>query len=227
MKLKHRCYAGKNFRPQPEILIDEKLQLFAIVTPWGPTFQTKKILEFLVQNYESFYMDEEKTNIYSKMKSLSEDENVLRSLLLSCNEWVFNEQNGAQDCKFGYEIVCGHVKKGKLIFLQVGQPFIYLNRPDIPLQALGHVLDFSGLFSKKGKRLPPLPSTLMGIYPDTHFPVFSFPIDQKDRLLFISRDFVPGSILETADSERNVEHFLSFLTEEHEESPCWVGQLSF
>ena len=227
MELKHRCFSGKTFRPKPEILINEDLQMFAVITPWGPAFQTKKVLEFLVQNYENFSIDEEKTNIYSKLQSLSPEENVLRSLLLACNEWIFNEQNKGKEYNFGYELVCGNLKNGKLIFLQAGQPFIYLDRPEIPLQSLGHVLDFSGLFSKNGKRLPPLPSTLMGIHPDTNFSVFSFPVDQTDRLIFISRDFVPGSILETPRKDRNIDHFLSVLTDENEESPLWLGILSF
>ena len=100
-------------------------------------------------------MDKEKTNIYSKLQSLSEEENILRTLLLSCNEWVFNEQNKAEECNFGYELVCGNFKNGKLIFLQAGHPFIYLDRPEIPLQSLGHVLDFSGLFLQKRAETPP------------------------------------------------------------------------
>ena len=227
MELDHRCFSGKNFRPKPEILINKDLQMFAIITPWGPAFQTKKVLEFLVQNYESFSVDEEKTNIYSKLHSLSEEENILRSLLLSCNEWIFNEQNGGKNYNFGYELVCGSFTNEKLVFLQAGQPFIYLDRPEIPLQSLGSVLDFSGLFSVKGQRLPPLPSTLMGIHPDTHFSVFSFPVHREDRLIFISRDFIPGSILETPRKNRNLDYFSSVLTEENDQSPFWLGVLSF
>ena len=94
--------------------------MFAIITPWGPAFQTQKILEFLVQNYENFCADEEKTSIYSKLESLSPEENTLRALLLSCNEWIFDEQNGGKACNFGYELVCGNFKNGKLIFIQPG-----------------------------------------------------------------------------------------------------------
>ena len=227
MKLEQRCFNGKSFRPTPEVLINQDLQLFAIVTPWGPAFQTKKLLDFLVQNYESFCSDEEKTNVYTRLQSLSEEENVLRSLVLSCNEWVFNEQNESKEYSFGYELVCGNFKEGKVIFLQIGQPFIYLDRPGISLQSLGHVLDFSGIFSRGEKRLPPLPSNLLGIYPDTHFSVFSLPVTKEDRLLFISRDFVPGSLLETARENRNLNDLVSLLSEENEESPLWLGLLSF
>ena len=227
MKLEHRCFSGKTFRPQPEVLLNENLQMVAIATPWGPDFQTQKILEFLVQNYESCFADEEKTSVYPKLKSLSAEENVLRSLILSCNEWIFEEQNGGKEYNFGYELVCGNFKNGKFIFLQAGHPFIYLDRPNIPLQSLGHILDFSALFSQNGKRLPPLPSTLMGIHPDTDFSIFSFPVIPEDRLIFISRDFVSGSILDIPRPNRNLDHLLSILIEENEESPLWLGILSF
>ena len=227
MKLEQRSFSGKSFRPVPEVFLSKELQLFAIVTPWGPTDQSQKVLEFLSQNYESFCSDEEKTKIYSGLESLSEEENVLRSLLLSCNEWIFNSQNEGKEYKFGYEIICGNFKNGKLSFLQVGQPFIYLDRIGIPLQSLGHVLDFSALFSKKNRRLPPLPSSLIGLYPDTHFSVFSLPVLPEDKLLFISRDFAPGSILDIPRKNRNLEQFLSFLTQENEQSPVWLGLLSF
>lgn len=226
MKLEHRFFSGKNFRPSPSFLLDEGLNLFAIATPWGPAFQTKKTLNFLVQNYENLTSDEEKTNIYSPLQSLSPDENLLRSLILSCNEWIFKEQNHEKEYIFGYELFCGNFKSGKMIFSQIGQPFVYLDRPDLPLQSLGSVLDFSASFSK-GERLAPLPSHLMGIYPDSHFPILSFPIAKGDRLLFISRDFAPASILDIPHPDRNLDHILSLLTKEDAKSPCWIGHLSF
>lgn len=227
MKLEQRSFPGKSFRPQPEVLINEDLQMFALVTPWGERLQTKKVLEFLVQNYESFYADEERTNIYPSLASLSEEENTLRALLLSCNKWVFEEQNKSKEYDCAYEVVCGNFINGKLIFVQAGYPLIYLDRPEIPLQSLGHTLDFSALFSKGGKRLPPLPSTLMGLYPDSHFSVFSFPVIPEDRFLFISRDFVPGSILGFSRKDRSIDNILSVLIDENEESPLWLGLLSF
>ena len=226
MKLKHRCFSGKTFRPAPTALLHENLPFFAIVTPWGPVEQLKLLLDFLIQNYESFCSDEEKTNIYPPLHSLSEEENVLRALVLSCNEQVFREQNSEGLCRFGYELVCGHFKNGKLVFLQAGQPFIYLDRQDCPVQALGHVLDLSGLLSTESKRLPPLPSSLIGIYPDTHFSVFSLPMTKDDRLIFISRDFAPAALLTTPRQKRNMEDMASLLVKEGAESPFWLGILS-
>ena len=201
--------------------------MFIIATPWGPAFQTQKVLEFLVQNYESFCADQERTNIYSKMESLSEEENTLRALLLSCNEWIFNEQNKGAEYNFGYELVCGDYKNGKLIFAQVGHPVIYLDRSDLPLQSLGHVLDFSALFSQKEERLPPLPSCLMGLHPDTHFSVFSFPVLSEDRLIFISRDFIQNSVLDIPRSDRTLDHLNSRFDRRAHRKPNVAGNSFF
>ena len=227
MKLEHRCFKGTSFRPTPEVLLSEELSFFAILTPWGPSSYTKKLLDFLTQNQESFKSDEEKTSIYSQLQSLSKEENVLRTLILSCNEWVFKNQNEGKGYNFGYELVCGNFINGKVVFLQIGQPYIYLDRPEIPLQPLGHILDLSGAFSKKGKRLPPLPSSLLGLHPDSHFSVFSLPVEKEDRLLFVSRDFVPNLNGERGKNKQSLEAFVSCLTEENAESPFWIGLLSF
>jgi len=228
MKLEHRCFSGKSFRPQPEILIKDTLQIFSIITPWGPVSQAKKTLDFISQNYEDFSSDEEKTNVYEKLASLSKEENILRTLILSCNEWIYNKQNSSgHEYIYGYEMVCGSFQNGKLIFVQVGQPFIYLDRPGLPLQPLGHVLDLSSLFSKKNKRFPPLPSTLLGIHPDSHFFVFSLPVKPSDRLIFISRDFAPDSILDIPRDKRGTDRILSVLMEENDNAPAWLGILSF
>ena len=225
MKLEHRCFKGESFRPTPEVLVNEELQFFAILTPWGPSSQAKKLLDFLVQNHESFKSDEEKTSAYPLLQSLSKEENVLRALVLSCNEWVYKNQNEGKEYNFGYELVCGNFINGKVVFLQIGQPYICLDRPEIPLQPLGHILDLSGAFSRKGNRLPPLPSSLLGIHSDTHFSVHSLPVDKEDRLLFICRDFAPA--LKKGKDKQSLDDFMSLLTEENADSPLWIGLLSF
>ena len=227
MKLEHRCFKGESFRPTPEVLIHEDLRFFAILTPWGPASYSQKLLDFLIQNHENFKSDEEKTSVYPQLESLSREENVLRTLILSCNEWVFKNQNEGKEYNFGYELVCGNFINGKVVFLQIGQPHIYLDRPEIPLQPLGHILDLSGAFSRKEKRLPPLPSSLLGLHPDTHFSVFSFPVEKEDRLLFISRDFASALNGKREKKPQNLESFMSLLTEENSKSPLWIGLLSF
>ncbi|MCZ0932720.1 MAG: SpoIIE family protein phosphatase [Oligoflexia bacterium] len=226
MKLDQKSFTGKSFRPLPELRINEDLNMFCLLTAWGPRNQSAKVLDFLAQNYESFFSDEEKTRAYSKLESLSREENTVRNLLLACNEWIFKELNEEKTGVFAYELFFASFEKGKLTFAQVGQPFVYLDRPGFSLQSLGANLDFSALFAVKGKRLAPLPSALIGLYPDTHFPVFSLPLQPEDRLLFVSRDFIPMEILKTPREQRSLENFLKLLTSENEKSPCWLGQLS-
>ena len=226
MKFEQKSFAGNSFRPLPECQINKDINMFCLLSSWGPRDQNVKVLDFLFQNYESFFSDEEKTRAYSKMESLSKEENMVRNLLLACNEWIFKELNEEKTGNFAYELFFACFAKGKLTFAQVGQPFLYLDRPDLSLQPLGSALDFSALFAQKGKRLAPLPSALIGLYPDTHFSVFSLPLQPEDRLLFISRDFIPLELLQIPREERNLENFLKLLTSENEQSPCWLGQLS-
>ncbi len=225
MHLQHQSFGGTVFRPQPEVLIHEDLKIFAIITPWGPKHQTKSIMDFLIQNYETFSNDEEVTSVFPKLQSLSQEENILRSLVLSCNQWIFKEQNNETEYLFGYEIVCGVVIDNQVIFVQIGHPFIYLDRLNIPLQALGHVLDLSGSFSSAKKQLPPLPSQLIGLHPDAHFSIFKIPIKEGDRLLFISQNFVPGRILEIPREERTLSHLSSELSKNNKDMAFWLGLL--
>ena len=227
MNLEHRSFGGHVFRPQPEVLINESIKMFAILTPWGPNHQSKNILDFLVQNYETFSGDREVTSIFPKLQSLSDEENILRSLILACNQWIFKEQNKSNDYLFGYEMVCGMQIDNQILFAQVGHPFIYLDRPKIPMQALGHVLDLSGGFSEDTKQLPPLPSQLMGLYTDMHFSIFKLPLKADDRLIFISRNFVPGSLLEVPREQRSLDHISSIFSKENKDMSFWVGILDF
>ena len=226
MKFEQKSFAGDSFRPLPDFRINPDLNMLCLLSAWGPGDRNVEILDFLFQNYESFSSDEEKTRAYSKLESLSEEENMVRNLLLACNEWIFKELNEEKAGHFAYELFFASFMKGKLTFAQVGQPFLYLDRPVLSLQSLGSALDFSALLAQKGKRLAPLPSALIGLYPDTHFSVFSLPLQPEDRLLFISRDFIPLELLQVPREERNLGNFLKLLTSENEQSPCWLGQLS-
>ena len=227
MKLNQKSFTGNSFRPLPEALINKDLNIMCLLTAWGPRNQNTKVLDFLVQSFESFFSDKEKTKVYSKLESLSEEENTVRNLVLACNDWIFKDLNGAERGRFAYELFFASFQEGKLTFAQVGQPFVYLDRPGLSLQPLSSILDFSALFAEKGKRLAPLPSSLIGLYPDTHFSVFSLPIQTQDQLIFISRDFIPSELLQTPGDKREIETFLNLLTSENETSPCWLGKLSF
>ncbi|MCY4513299.1 MAG: hypothetical protein OXB86_06390 [Bdellovibrionales bacterium] len=225
MELKFQSFGGKIFRPQPEVLVHKELGLFAVVTPWGPQFQTKEVLSSLIQNYETYSSDEEVTAVYSPLNSLSPEENVFRQAVLSCNEQVFKEQNKESEYTFGYEMVCGVVRQQQILFIQVGHPYIYLDRSDIPLQPMGHVLDLASGFSRLPQNPPPLPSQLLGLYSDMHFSVFRLPVEKTDRLLFISRSFIPVSVITAPRKERTLNRIARCLAEDNQNIPFWIGLL--
>ncbi|MCY4320916.1 MAG: hypothetical protein OXC37_00705 [Bdellovibrionaceae bacterium] len=227
MKFDQRSFVGKSFRPLPDFQINEGLKILSLLTAWGPTDQNNRVLDFLSQNYEEKFSDSEKTANYPKLESLSLGENRIRKLLLECNEWIFRELNEKKRGQFAYELFCGNFEKNEFIFSQIGQPFVYLDREGLPLQSLGAPLDFSALLAHKAKRLAPLPSSLIGLYPDTHFSVFSLPLQAKDRVFFFCRDIIPLEILQIPNQKRNLDSFLEFFVSEDEKAPCWLGELSF
>lgn len=227
MNLEYQAFGGTIFRPQPEVLIDKDLKIFSIITPWGPKHQTKNISDFLLQHYEHLHSDAEITSVFPKLASLSPEENALRNLILSCNAMIFKEQNLTQEYTFGYEMVCGVFVNNQILFAQIGHPFIYLNRPNISLQPLGHVLDLAGGFSKMDQDLPPLPSQLLGLHADTHFSIFKLPVQKDDQLIFISRNFVPGHLLELPQESRNLETISLELSKDNKDLPFWLGILKY
>ena len=227
MELKFRCFGGKTFRPQPEALVNEELGLFSIVTPWGPGFQTKQVTESLIQNYTNFSSDKEATSIYKNLTCLSPEENILRRSILTSNEQIYKSHNRGKHYSVGYEVVCGLKDKNQILFVQIGHPAIYLDREGASLQALGHILDLAGGHSRLTKRLPPLPSQLFGIYADTHCSVFRIPLLELDRLIFISRAFIPSHILDIKRESRNLEHLSLLLSKDDSSMPFWLGVLDF
>jgi len=222
-----RSFKGKSFRPFPEVLIDDKLNFFAVVTSWGPSTEIQKVLDFLQQNYQSLCFDEEQTSLYPPIESFSKQENILRTLMLSCNDWIFQKQNFGSSFKFAYEMFVAVLHDSILSFFQIGQPFVYLDREELDLQCLGSTLDFSALYAIKGKRLPPLPSHLIGLKSDISASVFSIPVQEKDRLIFLCRDFIPASFLQIKRLDRNIKTMTIFLNSYDKKIPFWLGQLIF
>ena len=227
MNLVSRCFGGDTFRPQPQVSVNKDLSFFSIVTPWGPQFQTSQISEILMQNYSTFSTDKEVTSVHKNLVCLSKEENILRKCVLAGNEQIYKTQNRGKEYSFGYEVVCGIQNKTQALFAQIGHPAVYLDRVGDPLQALGHVLDFAGGHSKLPTRLPPLPSQLFGIYEDIHCSIFSIPLKEKDRFVFISRASTPNSLLDTEKEKRTLEHFSMLLSENESSMPFWLGFLDF
>ena len=225
MQFQSRSFAGQVFRPKVQTLVSDSQSFFAIATPWGIQSQTEKMLDVLAQNYQTFSGDKEITTIYPRLDSLSPEENSLRMSLLACNEYVFTTQNQEKEYNFGYELVCGAQHQDHILFAQIGHPAIYLARPNIPLQALGHVLDLSGGFSRVSKRLPPLPSRLVGLHSDLHCSIFSIPVKSEDKFIFISRSFVPADLLELPDQNRNLQDIANKFSAENKDFPFWLGIL--
>ena len=228
MDLTFRLFAGQSFRPRPAAETMEDPCFFAIVTPWGPQTQAQETAKTFADNYIAFSEDKEATSIYRNLRSLSREENILRRAALSANEAVFKGQNRGKEYSVGYEAVFGVRHGAEALFVQIGHPAIFLDcGGDDSLQPLGHVLDLAGAFSPAGKRLPPLPSRLLGIHEDIHCSVFSVPLRPKDRLIFLARAFTPAGFLNCPKEKRTLDHLSRLLAHADPSMPFWLGLLDF
>lgn len=225
IEVEQRSFKGDSFRPLPAVLLDKKLQLFCVMSPWGSPNETEEVFGFLTQNYQNLVSDEEKTSFYEPIETLSPTENTLRSLVLSCNDWIFKKQNQDRSLKCAYEMFLAVFRNQTLTFCQIGQPFVYLDREGFDLQLLGSYLDFSALFSNSQKTLPPLPSQLIGLKPNCLASVFSLPVQNQDRLILLCRDFAPADFLKTAYSQRNIKDMTRTLNSYKENTAFWLGHL--
>ena len=226
-EVQHRSFKGDSFRPLPQVLFDKNLQLFCVLSPWGIPQETESVLEFLSQNYQSLNSDEEKTKLHPPIESLSQTENLLRALVLSCNDWIFKKQNQSCSLKFAYEMFIAIFRDQVMSFSQIGQPFLYLDREGFDLQVLGSQLDFSALFAQKKKTLPPLPSQLIGLKSDILAPIFSLPLQKEDRLILLCRDFTPSEFLKMERPQRNLKNMTSRLNSYNKKTAFWLGQVFF
>ena len=224
-EIQQRSFKGRSFRPLPSLLFDKKLQLFCVLSPWGVSHETSEVLEFLSQNYQTLSSDEEKTNLYTPIESLSRSENILRALVLSCNDWIFKKQNQSSSLKFAYEMFIASFQDRVMSFSQIGQPFLYLDREGFDLQMLGSHLDFSGLFTQKKKALPPLPFQLIGLKSDILAPIYSLPLQKKDRLILLCRDLAPADFQKIDRSQRNLKDMTTLLNSYNKETAFWLGHL--
>jgi len=227
-EIQQRSFKGIYFRPLPKVLFDKKLQLFCVLSSWGVPEEADSVLTFLSENYQSLNFDDQKTNLYAPIESLSRTENILRALVLSCNDWIFKKQNQSSSLKFAYEIFIAVFQDQVMSFSQIGQPFVYLDRKGFDLQLLSSQLDFSALFSRSSKKpLPPLPSQLIGLKPDILSPILSLPLQKQDRLILLCRDLAPASFLKIDSSQRNLEDMASFLNSYNKKTAFWLGHLFF
>jgi hypothetical protein len=222
MSIDERSYSGQLFRPRPEVHLEGDGQLMIVATPWGPRNSAKKVIRVIQDYFLSARQDKEATSPFAKLSCLSPLANDLRIAVRLANDAIYNEENKNEYIS-GVELLVVAKTQDEVAWVQVGYPYLFLDRPQKPLVSLGSQQDLSVEFSLGPNTLAPLPLKLLGLEPFSDFSVESIRPSPHDRFIFISRSGVPPEILSLSPGDRNLENISKLLSQDDAEIPFWVG----
>lgn len=225
LRFEERPYAGKNFRPRPEIHLDESASLLIVATPWGARQSARTAIERMTDYLAFAREDREATSPFERLSCLSTQANNLRTAALLANEALYREDN-KQEYRSGVELFAATVDESELVWLQAGNPQLLLGRPGRTLRPLGAQVDLAFDMSEGRELLPPLPSTLLGLDSSINLTLNSFRAQPGDRVVLLSHSYLPESLFAAKESETTLEAISRNLARIYPDLAFWLGILS-
>lgn len=226
MKLNERSFSGRSFRPRPEIHADPDGHLLIVATPWGPRSAAKKVIQVIVDYLNSVQHDSEATSPFAMLTCLSPKANYLRIAVKLANDHLYNEENKNEYIS-GVELFAMMRSPQEIVWVQIGYPYLILDRSQRPLIALGTQQDLVTEHSKYNTSLSPLPCKLLGLDPSSDFAIESMHPITGDRLILVSRSGLPIDIHTLPSEKRDLEEISRLLSKDDPELPYWVGVVDF
>lgn len=222
MHIQERSYGGKLFRPRPEVYVSDDKNLVIIATPWGPEQVAKDFIDMVSTLMREGETDPDKTAVFLKSDSLDEQENRLRMSIMTVHEDLHDKYN-EDTVTAGVEILCLIRNERRVTWFQLGAPFTTLIRHKTVLP-IHHPIDLSFDFSTQ-KTLPPLPKELLGLQNYVHLESGSFRWQKEDRLLLISRSYIPQSLFQNNPQDMDLDQITALLAQDHQDHPFWIATL--
>ena len=223
MQIQERSFSGKIFRPKPHCYLSSNKKLLTVLTPWGQeATDPKNVFENLENLYSRLSEDTESTHPFPKLLSLSATENNMRTSVMQVNQDIFNSIN-QEEYAMGFELSFIAIVENIVAFIQIGQPFILIDRPNQPLNSLGQVMDVSLNNFVQDKTLPPLPYQLMGIHSDISFSSFFFRFHPEDKLILLSHSHIPTPWFNLKRQDRTLDQLSQLAVQENAHKPFWLS----
>lgn len=222
MKIQHRSYRGKSFRPTPLIHAEDDGSLLLIITSWGQPSMAERARDVVVDFILSCRNDQEATSPFQKMTCLTPLANNVRVAMMLLNDTLYREQN-REDYLEGVEILICARHENEITLAQVGQPHVFLSRRGMPLISLRSGGDLALELSQAPELLSPLPHSLIGLYSTSNFTIQSYRSNKEDQLVFLARSHYPQEFLQLASQERGLDELSQALSKEHPDVPYWLG----
>lgn len=226
MRIAERSYAGRVFRPRPEIHCDPSGSLCIVATPWGSRSVAKKVIQSILDFFMSARSDEEVTSPFATISSLSPMANNLRVAIMLANDNVFREENRAE-FRSGVELFVASRHNHEVVWAQVGGPHVYLDRAGFDMQALSASPDAALQHSTQKEILAPLPSALLGLSDTSNFSLQSLCLQPEDKLILVHRSLIPPRMSALPNADRTIQNISSVLAQQSTDLPFWLGMIQF
>lgn len=224
MELVSRSYSGNLFRPKPEVYCERDGMLCIVATPWGPRSAARKVVQTIQDFFLSAKADQEVTSPFQTLTCISPLANNLRVAIMLANDVIHREDN-RNEYTAGVEVFACARSKHEVVWTQIGQPHVLLDRKNLPIVTLSSSLDSAFDFSQGQRWLSPLPSMLLGTDPTSNFQIRAFRPQKDDRLLLASRSLLPNQLQQVARDRRDIETLTKELSFHDAQMPFWLGQL--
>jgi hypothetical protein len=226
MNFEQRPYSGTNFRPRPEVFIDNEMRTVIIATPWGQRSAARTTVERMREYLVLTTEDSEATSPYQRLSCLSTPANNLRVAALLANEALYRHDNQTEYHN-GVELFAGTLTDNEYVWLQIGFPQVLLSRRGCGLQMLGAQMDLAADMSEGGELLPALPQHLLGLDSSLNLVINSFRYQQGDRLILLSHSQLPASLYQMESQQINLDSLAGALAKDRADSAFWLGILDF
>jgi len=221
-----RSFNSSLFRPKPEILDETQNNALIISTPWGARAGAEKAIQVVQDYYFSARSDMDSTSPFEFLTCLSSAGNDLRVSIMLANDKVFKEEN-QNEYSSGCELLAIVQSNQELCWVQIGHPAMFLARKGVGIVPLCANLDLALDVSSSEKLLSPLPSTLLGVHETSNFSVHSMAPQEGDKIILISRTFIPASFYALDAESISVEKLVQILAADNPENPFWTGVIDF
>lgn len=225
MKLTHRSYNSKIFRPKPHVHAETDGSLVVVATSWGLPEHAAMAAEEVAKYASAARGDVEVTSPFETLTCLSDEANHLRIGMLIANDLLYRRENRTEYVS-GVEILALSRRGAQIAWAQVGSPHVLLRRPGRPLMPLALSYDQSFETSASGQRMPPLPSRLLGTDPTCHIHCGDLRIGREDVMVLASSSSLPASLW-TESGPYDLARVTREMMNLDADSPFWLGLVDF
>lgn len=213
----HQYYRHKSHRPQAEFSLDKSGALFTVSFSWGEISVSEKVNNSIVSYYFAAMNDIEVTSPFELLPSLSPLANKIRSAILIANGAIYSSFNN-KAYSAGCEFLCVGLEGQEFVIGQVGGPSVVLVRG-------GDNILLTTTADHCNTKLDPLPSALMGVELECYPQISSFRFEEGDQLFFISRSYLPKSLL-TLNLNTSMQSLSKLISDENPKIPFWISRLT-